>query len=186
MNEIRPGELHPTPQRIPKSTPLDERYGDRKPDEREVRQRDDVETGQDEHALQDERQKGDHADRESGGDTSSVQVDGKPDAAGADVRERPDRRADQRDDGPLEDLRQLGDQECDSRRPESESERRPEAGAVETDRLGDELSDGSRLGRERRRELRPGHEPQASAETRVHRRSSPSRSAIWIGGAPRG
>lgn len=185
MDEVRAGELHAAPQRIPEATALDERDRHGQPDEGEERQRDDVEPGQDEDPLQDQRQECDQADGESGADVPPVDADGEPDAAGADVRERPDRGPDHRDDGPLEDVRQLGQHECDSRRPESESERRPEAGAVEADRLGDELSDGSRLGRERRRELRPGHAPQASAETRVRRRSSPSRSAIWIGGAPR-
>ena len=105
MGEVRAGELHPTPQRIPEATPLDERDRHGKADECEVRQRDDVEPGQDEDTLQDERQERDQADGERRADASPVDVDGEPDAARADVRERPDRGPDHGDDGPLEHVR---------------------------------------------------------------------------------
>jgi hypothetical protein len=166
VDEIGARELRPSTQRGSEAEPLDERRRHGKADEREPRKRDDVEPRQHEDALQDERHEGDEADRECVPDVPLVDVDGKPDAARADVRERPDRRPQDRDQRPIERVGQLREHERDGRWPEPERERRPEAGAVEADRLGDELSDGSRLGRERRRKLRPGHVPRLARKHR--------------------
>src|SRR5207237_6860567 len=110
-------------------------------DEGEEGERDEVEAGDDDDPLEEQRQERDEADGER--DREVVPLRRKADAAGTDVGERPDRGSHGRDQRPDEDVRELDEHQRYGRRAEAERERRPEARAVEAQRLGDELSDGA-------------------------------------------
>lgn len=70
---------------------------------------------------------------------------------GARVREARRSRADRESEREPDRYGDLGDRDADERRPNSERERVPEAGAVETNRLCDDLPHSPGLGRQRRR-----------------------------------
>ena len=149
VHVVRARKPRAAPQRVTEAAPLDEGRRRAERDEREERERDDVEAGNDRDPLHDQREEGDERDRER--DEWRATVGAERQAAGRDVRRSPDRSADAWDERPRERARKLGERGSRERGPDAERERRPEPQPVEAQCLGDDLADGARLRRERRR-----------------------------------
>ena len=136
-------------QRSAESALLDERGGCAEADEREERERDEVEAGEDRDALHDQGEKRDERNGEGDNDSASVDAERKP--ARTDVRSRPQRRADRRHQSPHERTWKLHESRAREPGSDAQRERRPEARPVQPQRLGYDLADRARLRRKRRR-----------------------------------
>jgi len=159
VDEVGARELQPSTERVDEAAPFDHRRRDGEPREREPRDRREDHEPKEQGDRQPDEDPHCEPDEE-GAERRPVLRDER---TGADVRRRDERREQPEDDGLL--VQRPSERDLVERRDaESEREDREETRAVEPDRLGDELSDGARLGRERRRQralvlrvARPGH-----------------------------
>ena len=136
-------ELTAAPQRLAEAAAFEQRSRDREPSEREPRDcRQDVQPDERRN-----RQEDDDADRKRGQERSArVPLPGR-DRAGADVREREERRGED-EQGCLHRPALAERELVEGRHDQAKRERGPEPPAEEPDRLGHELADGSVRGRE--------------------------------------
>jgi hypothetical protein len=117
---------------------------------------------QDDHAVEERhRQEDQVADHESDRDRAARRPRAGGDQDAAHVGRRHQERSSREDEGQVPPAGNEGDADGRGRRPEAEGERRPEAATVELQRFRDELPDGPRLRRQRRRQrlLLPGALP---------------------------
>ena len=165
MDEIGPRQHAAAPERGPQAGALDDRCGDGETGEREPGER-----GQDEDAREDRRRQVDEEpDREREPEPPRRHGLGRNERDRGHIGDgQEDRAAGQGEDQPRGAV-ELGDGQGGDRRRDSERERAPEVGAVEADRLGDELADRPlRGGKRRRQRLRgAGRHPRKATERRL-------------------
>ena len=151
MDVVRAGELHAPPQRVEEAAPLDERRRNCETEEREPRDRHEV----DSREVAEEPCQADRQEREEAGSQRNDDVTTAPDGLHernrADVRRGKDERADQDIEDHSRYSVQLAVCHAEDPRPDAKGKRGPEASAVELQCLSDELPDGAGLGGKRRR-----------------------------------
>ena len=140
MDEVGAREPEPVLESVPQAPTLDDHARHCEAHEREPGERDEVDAREDEHARRCEWQKGDRAGEERAPSCfSRIGRDlHRPDVAERE-RERPD-------DEPVPDARAAVEErrpDCEGSRRDPDPEPAPEPVAVQLDRVGDQLSDGS-------------------------------------------
>ncbi len=151
MHVISPRELNAATERIRVSAPLHERRRHAEPDQCEPREREQIDAREDPEPGHAYRKESEVAHGQRDGDVPSA-----PDRAyerdRARVRGRQEERPETDDDGDPDWTVELGGGDPQQCWPDAERQRGPEAGAVELDRLSDELPDRAPLRRKRRRQ----------------------------------
>jgi hypothetical protein len=183
VDEVATGNLRRAPQRLAQTKSLDHDHGHDETDVREPHDgRKDTENSE-QHEEDDRWRKYEHS-RSSGARERRCRHrglgdDGRRPSEG----ETDERGTDDQCEGKLRDTRQLRQAKTRSSGKNSERDHRPEPLRIEADRLGHELSDRPRLGRQRsrRRPLLPAHRRHATAilleRLRLKPNSSPSNEA---------
>ena len=136
MNVVGTRQLDSAPDRVGRSTTLHERRRDGKAHEREPRKHEQVDPGEDPQPRHADRQEGDEAHCQRDRDRAPA-ADGPNEGNRAGVRRCEDERARNEHDCDPRYAVQLGGGDTKECRTDPERERRPEAGAVELQRLGD-------------------------------------------------
>ena len=161
VDVVGAAELDGAAERSPRRRVLDHHDRDDEPDEREPGDRQEREPGEEERGGQE----GERAEHERTDPGAAGRPDVAGDRRGPGVREREHRRGGDEDRDPLRRRRADGERVGRGER-DPERQRDPVAAAVEPDRLRDDLPDGARLGRQRRRQCLRAHAPDATATSR--------------------
>jgi len=148
MHEVGPCELESAAERTP---PLerdhgDDQAGEPEPDHGRQEPEEPEETEQD-----DRRCERDRSERRSFGELLPRNPFARDESGRERVRKTGGDRPHRQSKPQPRDARRLGDRQTGRGRSDSQGKRVPETASVEADRLCDELADGARLGRQRRR-----------------------------------